>query len=104
VYRRAAAVRHARALPPRTDLILQADFARRAWRVMSSAQLHRHLLAAAHDGNAPQPVLLVRDTFEVARLCDFCIVDRQHEVAALKTEALSGRAIGDVDDHYPLGA
>jgi len=79
-------------------------FAPRAWRAVSSPQLHGHLLAAAHDGDAPQSALLAGDALEVAGLGDVGVVDGKHEVAALEPKALCKRAIGDVDDDHALGS
>ena len=45
-------------------------WARRVAPALSSAQLDRHLLAAAHDGDAPQPGSAAGDALEVARLDD----------------------------------
>ena len=43
-----------------------------------------------------------RDALKIARFRDFRVVDREHEIAALETQALRRRTIGDFDNHHPL--
>src|SRR5262249_42262413 len=67
-----------------------------------SAQHHGQLLAAALDGDAPQPALLVGGALEIAGAADLVVVDADHAVAALESEALRRRALGDIEDHHAL--
>src|SRR4051794_19770177 len=73
-----------------------------AARPRSTAQHDRHLLAAALDGDAPDPARLAGGALEVASLVDLLVVDRHDKIPTLETKALRRRAIGDVDDDDAL--
>src|SRR3954465_11499612 len=70
--------------------------------LVSSAEHGGNLLAAALDGDAPDPGANFGDALQVRRLGNLGVVDRHHDVALLEAELLGQRAAADFGHDHAL--